>query len=835
MRPVRSLWRAFALLWQLELVMTRIWARPFTAALRHMRSMGRSLAMRRAAWSVPVGLAAVVTGYLAWGAWVSARDPSWLYRDNEWWRAWLRPGGDGVLLIFAALWLASTLAYWWPRRRQLPDVGLVVIAAMVVVGVVLGTASFAPCHGNQSQIAVVAWVLELFVGSLEPRYGQGTSCPGHLPLALQIGRSVALCATFIGAIAAAAVLWRQPVARLRARLVKDASILTGLDAMTIALVRELVATGRPSRVVVIEPDRGHPLLEAAQSTEAQIIIADPRSPQVLQPLLRGLRGPQLRHLFALRLEAAENEAILNAAQQVLAHTRADPERPPHLRARLEDPRHADVWRSRRVGVSSLWFEDVLSPNESTARTLVGRIAHAGAQQVLLCGDNSLALALLIELGRRAWEHKNLAAAAGVGAAGHQGGGEPTGMTEAGGPPDRVILLDVRATDLRREFLASSSPPIANALSAVHASPGAWRRQLLATLDGMTPQQAAETAVVITDTPSDASLHEAGRVARLHPETTVFILTSDGAGVTGTAFDRLWPFQRTLLVDGHVPEDSWTRIARYWHETYRLAHPADSADKKWLTRRPWEELEEFIRQDNILQLRSIMTTVAELGRLWVPVRAVVPGSFVELTETELRRVAVQEHARWVARRRQAGWQVPAEGEPDDDSRHVNRHLRPWDDLPAEAREGAADQVQSQLAQLEVVGFLPVLPPGGPPGAATFLRIGAVRAERLPVDYDSPPPGGGLGVSAGHWLVTDNFGNQQTLRDEDFHSSHTPLGGDRWQRVGVIRAWRVSEATAVRTLAGRAMAQPGYWIAQGPHGERWPVNDDHFARGYQPIGR
>jgi hypothetical protein len=43
-----------------------------------------------------------------------------------------------VPLVFAALWLATALAYWWPRWRRLPDVALAVIAAMAIIGAVLG-------------------------------------------------------------------------------------------------------------------------------------------------------------------------------------------------------------------------------------------------------------------------------------------------------------------------------------------------------------------------------------------------------------------------------------------------------------------------------------------------------------------------------------------------------------------------------------------------------------------------------------------------------------------------------------------------------------------------
>ena len=123
------------------------------------------------------------------------------------------------------------------------------------------------------------------------------------------------------------------------------------------------------------------------------------------------------------------------------------------------------------------------------------------------------------------------------------------------------------------------------------------------LDAMAPAEAPQAAVVVADVLGEGSMHEAGRVARLHPGVPVFVLTSDGAGTSGAIFDQLQPYQRALLVGGQVPEDAWTRVARHWHECFRLRNPVASGDPKAPARRPWADLDDFIRQDNILQLRS----------------------------------------------------------------------------------------------------------------------------------------------------------------------------------------------------------------------------------------
>jgi hypothetical protein len=814
---------------------------------------------RRILWVAPAVLGAVVTGYLAWGAWVSAADRLWLYRDQAWWRAWLRPGDATVPVVLVALWLVALVCYWWPRRLQRQLVGLTIVVAMVLIGGVLAACALAPCRGGQSGTAVAGWVLNLYAGNPPPY--PNPPCTGQQPLALQLGGIVCLGATLVGFLAVAAALWHQPVDRLRARLVRDAVIVTGLDAMTIPFLQELARTGRPASIVVIEPDAAHPLLDDARATGARVMIGQPALPRVLLPTIAGNRGCALRRLYALRDDVTENEAVLAAAKACLRRYRPDPERQPHLVARIDDPRHADHWRGAHIGISALWLEDALSAHESTASAVADQLALTGASQLLLCGDSTLALAILRELARRAWERQELAEAA---AAGRDTAGRPAAGRDAAGRPAAgrdgwlaaardwaarhdlgpepvasVLLLDRRAEDLRREYLATSPPPIARALPAIRIEASPWQGSLLGMLDAMAPAAAGQTAVVVADVSSECSIHEAGRVARLHPHTPVFVLTSDGAGTSGAIFDQLRPYQRALLVGGEVPEDTWTRVARHWHECFRLRHPPAPGGPASPARRPWAELEEFIRQDNILQVRSIMAAAAARGRLWVPGRAVLPGSYIELNEADLEQIARTEHTRWYRRRLAAGW-TPAPRAGDGragDGRAgealVNAKVVPWDELAAEDRAAAVGQLRSQIAQLEHVGFMPVVPEGGPPGAAEFWRIGTVRARRLHAPWRwTRAAGDELHGQAGDWRVLDG-GGERTVRDTAFRDSHEPLGRGRWRRTGVYRAWQVSEERVLRTLEGRAVAQPGDWVVEGRDGERWPVSDAQFRRTYRAV--
>ena len=86
-----------------------------------------------------------------------------------------------------------------------------------------------------------------------------------------------------------------------------------------------------------------------------------------------------------------------------------------------------------------------------------------------------------------------------------------------------------------------------------------------------------------------------------------MLASAGDGMTEAIFGQLRPFELELLVNGQVPEDSWTRIARHWHNYYRLSHPVPAGHPKAATRLPWTEIDPFIRQDNLLQVHSILSS------------------------------------------------------------------------------------------------------------------------------------------------------------------------------------------------------------------------------------
>lgn len=373
---------------------------------------------------------------------------------------------------------------------------------------------------------------------------------------------------------------------------------------------------------------------------------------------------------------------------------------------------------------------------------------------------------------------------------------------------------------------------------VEIEPVPWRANLLALLDAMPPPEAAACVVVITEDPTPEGIHEAGRVARLHPSSVIYTQSVDGTSGAEIAFDNLHQFRVGFLVDGVLPVDTWTRLARHNHERYRLHWPARNGSEPEPARRPWEDLDEFFREDNIRQIRQILASAVALGRAWRPVRTVPPGSRVEFVESELEAMARAEHARWYARRIATNWHPPdavREHPPTprrgNGARKVNASVVPWDGLPLAMRRQNAAHIASILGQLEAIGYVAVLPDAGPPQAEVFVRRGEVSAARLGAPREwATAHGAAMVGGAGDWTIRDQHGYERTARDREFRASHRHLGGDRWERTGTVRAWQVEELTVVKTLEGPAVAAPGDWIAQGENGERWPVPAAQFRQSY-----
>jgi hypothetical protein len=785
----------------------------------------------RNAWAPPATLSLVAIYVLCRAAWAYGYNDDWLAHSHAWWGPLLKPNQDGTLLVTIALLLATLVAFWLPRRRERVPIAPTTVVALVLITAALGTASYVPCRGTMSTTGVTFWILQMYVGqppniyqNVGPMPPPVLNCTGAPPLALQLGQIAGLAATLIGAIAATSALWRRPFEELRSRFASDVTIVTGLTDLTYPLLSLIIALApRPRSVVVIEPDENNTFLDDVRATGARVVVGQPESPFVLQPIIRSWRGCALNHLYALAPRPADNEAVIETARDILSHCKPHPHRQPHLVTLIGDPRHANSWRGKRGGRSAVWFEDALNQAETTAYDLVSRVLQLQPRHLLICGESKLTGPILVEFTRRAWEQEELARAVDVGRA--TAPGLMPAAIPARWPVPTVTLLAPRANDIKREYHRSTPPALLGSLPDIDAQKVQWRDELLNRLDRMERSDRAkllETVVIVADDPPGSASNVAGRIARLHPGTTLFVLSESDDADGEALFDGLHEFSYSLLVTDEVPQDTWTRIARHWHEYYRLSYPVPIGDSRMDTRRPWEQVHRFTRQDNILQLRSVLTEMVNHGRQWTPTSMIPPGSIVEPGDIELTEVAMAEHERWFNRQVANG--------------RTGVNVVPWEQLPPERQRSAVTHLRWQLSQLEAVGFVPMIPPGGPAAARQFERIGVVRASRLiqPLTWTNYT-GEEMQGRPGDWRIIDAAGNLRTATDSDFRTSHTRTDDGAWRRTGVFTAWQVDQAVVVRTKEGNATARPNDWIVESPSAERWPVSADQFEQTYRAADR
>jgi len=770
---------------------------------------------------VPAVVAVALTAVVGWGAPQTARAAAWPPPGDPSWYRLLAP--DAGLLpagLFLA-WSAALFEYWRPRRRRSRATVLVAVVGMALIGTFLGFCAYLPCGRGQSWVAVWGWVLGLFAGNVADVYGPDagavSGCPGAQPLALQVAGAVCLGATLAGAVAAAAALWGRQVARMRARFVRQPVLVTGLDATTLPLLEQLCAQS-PRSVVVLEPDQHHPLLDQVRGLGARVVAVDPTSVRGVLSVLSSPPLSSLRRLYALTPAVRRNELVLEAVADVLRVRRPLGGPRPHLVCRVDDPRLAQTWRGEAIGRSELFVQDALNPTEIAVEAMLAALLEAGTRTVYLCGDSLPALVFLVQQARGCWERSALAEALAEGFA--PGVPVPPDARLPPHGPAEVVVVAPTAAALVREYEVTCPDRLRDAAPAPSVVARPWEEAVADLLDARPEADRGASAVVVMDDPTPDCMHRAGRMAKLYRSTAVHVLVAEGTGLDGPLFDGLRAYERALVVDGVVPDDNWTRLARLNHECHRRRYP-QSAPGRAETRRPWAALRPELRDDNVEHLRAVMVAVAHLGRVWTPTSSVPVGSHVELTDVELRAVARGEHGRWLDAQ-VALWGAEVEG----------GLRRPWVDLTVAAQHSNVDQIMVLLERLEAVGFVPALTT--PDGAGTFRRTGAVRARRLtgPHTWESAN-GDRMAGAAGDWLVSDGRGTR-TVADHVFRRTHEPDGEGRWRRTGTVLAWQVAQPTAVRTLEGRTWADAGGWIVEGENGDRWPVTADHFRAGYASAG-
>ncbi len=573
----------------------------------------------------------------------------------------------------------------WKEAR-----GFVLIGLGLLV-LVLGTIGFEQLHGfNYGLLDSLYRAMTLFAfgGAVEP----------PVPPALQVARILAPVLTGYAAVGALVLLSREQAQILGIRLFARAHVIVaglGRDGASLALA----LSDRGVRVVVIESDAANTRLAGARERGIGVLVGDATD----RALLRKAAVGRARHLVALCGSDGTNVDVAAAA---VAASPAARRGVLTVFAQLLD---LDLWRSLAEDASTF------GTHPRSLRVEYFNVYALGAQ-LLLESHPPFAPkdAATAEEGQARGPHVLLVGLDGLGEQlvlriARQWGGERRGRVEqlritlAGGRAEEDLgRLRERCPQLERYCTLASRPcPIE---SAAFQSGSAMLDG-----DGTCDVTRAYVCIEAEDDALIAALALHAAPDSLHVPIAV-VLADARAGVAkvlaaeGGRFANVAPFG--LLSRAASPElllrGTNEVLARAKHEQYvRDELAAGDSVEHNPSMRPWEQLEEAMREDNRKFADGIGEKLATTGCILVPMALRDPDEPpFAFTDAEVDRLARQEHDRWVRAKLDDGWRF---GRPRNDELKLHDQLVAWEELDERNRDRDRDPVRQLPEMLELTGF------------------------------------------------------------------------------------------------------------------------------------
>ena len=718
--------------------------------------------------------------------------------DGPDWYRWLTdPRQPLVPALFLGSIVASAALYGRARNSPGRVVGVLSVSAFAVGALVLGIASYINCGVDGPPFfEQLIWVLS---GNGADPWGAAPGCPTQPPLAHHLARLCALWGALASVLGVVIAMLRRQIDRWLASWADRAVVVLGASAQAAAMVRVLAANRSPgSALLVVDHSGDEAFASTVRSLGGRVLAADAVDAELLRSLVtvRGRIAVEAVHIIEERVpEALATFAHLARVLDAAAPNEALVSR---VLLRIDDPWAAENWRRSITSTERSWLADALSATEQTARALVARIDSIGARRLVVAGEGDLAVAVLAEVARCERERRVL-----------QPGRDA--------PPLEVTVIGAGAAALAAEHTAQQARfgnDSGIAELRVIADPATDPVLVAAGRNELT------TLLVIAQ--SQPELNRPTRLAGQLPEVTILAVDPASAELPDQPLvGRLTGFGIGLLTGDEPPEDHWTRIARLLHAAY-LTQLGDGVGSR-PSARPWPELPVFFRQSNLRQVHCLFSGVALLGRSWA-----AEGDGEELDAAEIDFLSRREHESWRRFYLANGWRPGAQR---DDARLVHDWLVVWDALPPAARVRTSIGVRRSLALVDTAGYrsrrrTELLP---------FRRRGEVRATRSETAWRwRTESGAAMRAAAGDWKVTDpQSGRVWSVDPAAFAAGHERIEGDRYRRIGTVRARPAHLGEPVDTLEGPAVAEPGDWLVQGELGERWLVPDERFRGSYEPL--
>jgi hypothetical protein len=568
-----------------------------------------------------------------------------------------------------------------PPRAPTANVLRLLFAVIGVVSLVfgyLGLRTYVRHLGNigDSPLDLLYYDLQLFVlGS--PPLDNG----GPYPTLLDIARFGAPAVTIYAFAEAGRALFATELRRWRTRQSRDHVIVCGDGMVANTLARRLRAAGEKVVTVPSGAVTNGASAPAAAEPGTVRVAGAARDPDVLRAAGIG----RARALYACTDDSASNTAI------ALSAARRGRRTPLAVYAQVADPELCLALQARHLGLAEPPGArvDFFNIDDLAARKLFTQeplaAVRGGPPTVVILGATAFGRAVLAELARR-WRVRD----------------------PQGGARMPVALVDDEAT--------------VTAAQLTHRYPFLSQVCRITPYDGGLPELLSDDRfalppdrVFICYDDEEQALKTALTAEQLwHGGPGSVVVRLDRLASLRAAFDhergdhllddlsgalRLYGVVHAACDPALIGDDLVERLARVIHESYlmsRRRHGERPETNPALV--PWEDLPEPLRRTNRDQAKDIGRKLRELGCALSP--RVGPGDEHSLAESEVERLAVLEHQRWVTERVAAGWRY---AEDRDDERLLHPAVRAWDSLHDDMRERNHDAIRELPAILADAGF------------------------------------------------------------------------------------------------------------------------------------
>jgi len=538
------------------------------------------------------------------------------------------------------------------------------MVALIAAGtaLVLGYVGYrAVPHGAYSPSDALYWSISLFAERVGPT-------PGGTPVAVDVGRFLALGVIAYAALAAAALVLRDRTDGWRVRhFARHHVIVAGTGSAASAAVDALRSAA--DSVVVIDAEPGSREGLGMRAAGAQVIAGDATQPSIAS----AVRVGKAKLVIVITGEDERNLEILGAAASGI-----EPEawRTPAFHVAIDD---VDAWRElshAALAGGARVATEFFNLADRAALALLGAAARlSGAYAptpVLIEGDGPVAVRTVVHVVRRA-------------------------LLE--GRRAEILLAGDRGPLLRGEL--QTQEPWCLEVADVRPADRGGSRPLVAIVCGASTDAAALASGVALER-ADAAERILVAVARAKSAEGLRLLglAPPGLHVVATGVETL---AHELL------ERSGTEIiARAKHEDYvrRELDRGESAQTN-ASLVEWARLPASLKEANRRFAESVGAHVAALGAEIRPLAHAPAPTELAIEGPVLDELARGEHERWISSLEHDGW-TPTSG-PKDAVAKRHPLLVPWGELPESEREKDRDVFRNLPQMLGLVGYELVLPP------------------------------------------------------------------------------------------------------------------------------